>query len=542
MDVKTVIAAVRKHIKSAELEEAFLELERFFATQPAKFAGAKDTLVQIQAQYNKTNRDASLGILSSDEAKRSYNQSINQILILLDDIEVTPAERAQSSNRRSLYAILGMMILVVVAIVLYRTLNENTEPTIPPDQVQQNDCPSYEMESIFNIMILPFRPFDGNFLNVHKGIQERLGVLSDEENIKISPKILPIDVNDPSYPKTANAAKAIADNCKNTRLVIWGTTEQAGDQVITRTRFKFLDIGEFLKFTKLEIEDNSLVDTISTISSIPTEGQVTGEIEALILGIIAHMTNRSDAAIAWLEDYHPTDSSAILTRGMILADSYLKHAAPDSAMDAYNEVLKVHPQYALARNNRGLLYFNKGDYTSAIADLDVSIEKNPTNLNALAARGVSLLKTDHLAEAQKDLKAAQEKAPDDLFIRGRFRETASKIEAQVQEQQAAKRTLRRAPNNKEALKKLAESSAKIGDYETTEKTANRLLEIDPNSLPAFISRIKAALGRKDIAEAKRIYDQAIELGMKPEELLKGEPMLKNIIPLSKDNALNALQK
>lgn len=536
MDVQKIIAEVKKHVSSADIEEALEKLNQFLEQKKGQYEGLQDTLLQIQSQYFKTRKDEDMGLINPQDAKINYNQTINQLLKLLDELEapLRATNNSRKTGRRSLYAVLGMLALVVIAMVLYRTIGEIEEDPIPPDQVLQADCPEYDSESIFNIMILPFRPFDDKVQNIHEGIQERFGVLSDEEEIRISPKILRIDTQNQDYPKTATEAQAIASNCIGTQLIIWGTTETPSNSIITRTRFKFLDADNYLQFSKLEVEDLTLIDTINTISSIPTEGQVTGEIESLLLAIIAHMTNNEDAAIAFLESYTPQDSTGVLYKGMILADSYLKKDEPEKAMAAYDQVIEKHPDYWLARNNRGILFFNKGQYAEAVNDLNVRLKKNPDDLNALTVRGVSLLRSEQLAEAAKDLSNVVKKAPDNTFVKEKYEETATKIRIEESKQRTAKRSLQADPNNLNALNELAETSARLGDYQTTKETTSRILEIDPKSLTAYVNRIKAAWAEKNVKEARKVLQEAMDSGISKERLLKADPVIKALFENPRD--------
>ena len=62
-------------------------------------------------------------------------------------------------------------------------------------------------------------------------------------------------------------------------------------------------------------------------------------------------------------------------------------------MDDYDKAIALNPNYALAYNNRGVAYSNKGEVNRAIADYRKALEIDPyysTPKNNLKRLGVSL--------------------------------------------------------------------------------------------------------------------------------------------------------
>ena len=61
-------------------------------------------------------------------------------------------------------------------------------------------------------------------------------------------------------------------------------------------------------------------------------------------------------------------------------------------MADYSEAIRLDPKSAVAFNNRGNVYFRKGDFDRAIADYDEAVRLDPKNALAFCNRGRTKLK------------------------------------------------------------------------------------------------------------------------------------------------------
>jgi Tfp pilus assembly protein PilF len=70
--------------------------------------------------------------------------------------------------------------------------------------------------------------------------------------------------------------------------------------------------------------------------------------------------------------------------------SHVQNIVAESSHHAlvyYSEAIRLDPRYALAFNNRGIVYRDKGDLDHAVADYGEAIRINPRFANAFANRG-----------------------------------------------------------------------------------------------------------------------------------------------------------
>jgi tetratricopeptide (TPR) repeat protein len=71
------------------------------------------------------------------------------------------------------------------------------------------------------------------------------------------------------------------------------------------------------------------------------------------------------------------------------------------AINAYNKALHLNPGLSGALLNRGLAFYNRGEYEKATADLQASIQITPDDANAYHFLGVALLFDNRFEEAQQ---------------------------------------------------------------------------------------------------------------------------------------------
>jgi tetratricopeptide (TPR) repeat protein len=363
-----------------------------------------------------------------------------------------------------------------------------------------------------------------------------------------SARTLELDVNDDNaYPSNGKQAANIGNKCAS-QLIIWGTTESKNNNNIVLTRFKFLHLGEQFKFTKLKISEGANVDTLSSISSITTEGVLTEQVEAnmrLIFGLIAREMHNEELATRLLASVEPKDSAGVLLRGMALADTYLSLGQTDKAIASYNEVLETHPNYGFARNNRGVLLLERGLFAEAATDLSNLIAQQPNNLEARTARATAYVKADMLEKAGKEIESIERiqntikdstegqvktapKVPSELLAALK-KEYQQKVSTEELKKNRAEQTLKSNPNDVKAMEQKAVSSRNLGDYRTAAQTAERILTKDPDNPNAHATLIESKEALLQPEAAKQALQNAREAGLTKEKLIKIRPVLKEII-------------
>ena len=100
----------------------------------------------------------------------------------------------------------------------------------------------------------------------------------------------------------------------------------------------------------------------------------------------------------------PLSAKEYCNRGV----SYFEKGQYDKAIADYNKAIEIDPKDARAYNNRGIAYGKKGQYDLSIADFNKVIEINPSDAEAYINRGHTHMKSGNKEKACSDWKRACE--------------------------------------------------------------------------------------------------------------------------------------
>lgn len=544
MDKAQLISEVKILLGNAETENALSRLIEFLQGSP-EYRQLYDLALQASAQFRKIQRDEIQGLVSAEQSKLGYNQVTRQAFQIaewLQEGNLRPeASFAEARPRRWPLAAGIIALFLLLAGGGYWWFRSQQ---VDPEEPQAASClVEFSPSSPFNILLVPFLALNDNKLRPHITIAERLDALKRDYKIKCDLALYPEEIT----LLTTDDAAGRATECQ-AQLIIWGTTEGFPNNAIIQTRYKFVNRGDQLPLSKLKLTESSKLDTVTSISSIATSGVLTEQIEEsikLLFGLIAHESGDLPVAIEMLEKYETKDSAATLVKGMVLAQDYLASNQEQKAWESYNQVLDMHPNYALARNNRGILNYQKGNYLEAAEDLTVALAKDSTkvDVDALELRGSAYLKAEQLEKAKEDLSRVRElRLPDRSVDKNKkdaldkkIEEVDKKIETEEKKKASAEAQLRINPSNLTALNQKAESSRKLGDYREAVEAAQAVLRKDPDNIDAFVKIILAYRSAGDAVQVEKTVRRAEAAGISRSRLDRMVPFDLNRLPL-RDNA------
>ena len=530
MDPKTTLADIRRLVTEAKNEEAANRLLQYLDTAQEPQRSWRDTVGNLLAQYKRIRQQRERGTVSFDDARLAVNQITDGLLAALAGIEEglpapSPKEEPSASGKTPWLAI-GVVIALVLAGASFLMLRNSGQPTADEDddqlqqitgEAEEGECPTYDKDSEFNILVLPFLPLDDQPALVDRSIRLRLGERMEKYGVRGNVFSQKIDYNSDRYPLTSTQAADLARPC-NAQLIIWGTTEkianQGQSQLLTTTKFRFIKSDKFM-LTDLELSGESEVDTVTTLSSIATSAELTEELERslrLIFGLVAHETENY-ALAAELLDTVIMERGGVADNpkwGRIQADSYIKSGQDRKAIEVLDKMLSSKDTVNVeALLQRGLLEYRVGESVAASKDLNKVLEHDPDNEKALTARAAMSVKRNDLFQADQDLNRLEQMNNRSTTVKGIRESYRQREQVEQQKLQEAEQRIERNPNDTAAWRIKAESANSLGQFRQAESAANNLLSVDPKNIAALSTLQSIARYLPDSVQIKQRVKQSL---------------------------------
>jgi len=149
----------------------------------------------------------------------------------------------------------------------------------------------------------------------------------------------------------------------------------------------------------------------------------------------------------------------------------------NKAISDYNQALQIDSNYASVYNNRGLTYHMKGDFGQAISDYNQALQINPNYTEAYSNRGEAYHMKGDLNQAIFNFNQA----------------------------------LQINPNYVEAYNNRGLTYSDKGDLSQAIYDYNQALQINPNLVEAYHNRGTAYLAKGDLNSAISDYNQALQI-------------------------------
>lgn len=552
MEPRKIAEQVRQLIAQAETEEALRVLLEYLPTEK-RWSELKQAAAEAQAQFLNAKREANGGRITFDQADLIYNRVNNAVYQIADDLEngITRLTPAQQTRRMLPYLALAVAA-VALAITGYMVSSGSGDDDPAEPQQTQTGCPDFEAGDSFKILLWEYDSFNEDNVDSKKlpvALQNRLSSIDRDGLLQTGIYTL---AENQKYP----LRKEQALQCE-AQLSLWGTTDKVNEnQWIVITNFAFAKPWQLKRWGMSPGDDweksdiaatlplqGVFVDTISSLSSVFTEGKISTKVEQLLqiaIGLNATLTSDQNGAVATLESFESQDSTLALLGGMLLADNYTRMGKEEQALAAYEKVLSVHPNYALALNNYAALQIKKGNYGEAIATLDNAAAVAPKNADVLAMRGSAYLAVNQLDKAQKDFSKAQElttnkaagtearKEVRSKVIEQKVEELNVRVQQEKQRRSEAEQQLKVTPENVEALNTRADASKNLGDHKTAIQSANEVIKMQPDNVKAHTILVESLTALGDTAKARTALTRAEKIGIAPAEIKENAPLIRSL--------------
>ncbi|HRF41407.1 MAG TPA: tetratricopeptide repeat protein [Saprospiraceae bacterium] len=552
MEPRKIAEQVRQLIAQAETEEALRVLLEYLPTEK-RWSELKQAAAEAQAQFLNAKREANGGRITFDQADLIYNRVNNAVYQIADDLEngITRLTPAQQTRRMLPYLAIAIGA-VAIAFLGYWVSQQGGEDDPADTQQTQTGCPDFEAGDSFKILLWEYDSFNEDNVDSKKlpvALQNRLSSIDRDGLLQTGIYTL---AENQKYP----LRKEQALQCE-AQLSLWGTTDKVNEnQWIVITNFAFAKPWQLKRWGMSPGDDweksdiaatlplqGVFVDTISSLSSVFTEGKISTKVEQLLqiaIGLNATLTSDQNGAVATLESFESQDSTLALLGGMLLADNYTRMGKEEQALAAYEKVLSVHPNYALALNNYAALQIKKGNYGEAIATLDNAATVAPKNADVLAMRGSAYLAVNQLDKAQKDFSKAQElttnkaagtearKEVRSKVIEQKVEELNVRVQQEKQRRSEAEQQLKVTPENVEALNTRADASKNLGDHKTAIQSANEVIKMQPDNVKAHTILVESLTALGDTARVRTALTRAEKIGIAPAEIKENAPLIRSL--------------
>ncbi len=180
-----------------------------------------------------------------------------------------------------------------------------------------------------------------------------------------------------------------------------------------------------------------------------------------------------------------------------------------TAIEKYQQILKLDPRLAPAYNNLGALYFKQGQFHDAAEVLQRGLKIDPTMSSASALLGLSFFQMGEYAKARPHLEAALKAHPTDANAEFTLVNDLTKLgdfeTAAVHLQQLAKRQ----PGNERIWYLLGRVYMQL-----SEQALGKINQIDPNSVWAHEISAELMESMKNYEGAIVEYKKALEMAPK----------------------------
>lgn len=545
MEKQQIIDEIKKQISEAETEKALEQLQSYIASHE-NLQGLAEDIIQTQSQFEKIKKDETFGNLTYEEAKKHYSLIHQQLFHVLGEIERGP--KAGFVQKRRQKNIIGLSIAGVLILVLAGVLwvkKSGGEPSTTNIQT----CPSGFSgadPAAFKTLVLPFLDFENEKASVLTSnvILQQLDNFSSKHQLKILSGIYNSDFDLANYPTNSTKAKPFADTCQ-ANLLIWGSREKGPqNEEIILTRYKFFNLGEQFHMSRLVIDEENKLDTVSTLTQLATEGTAaTNDITTaigLLFGIIAHELGNHQVAIQALETLPmPDDTTTALVQGAFLADSYVKTQEFDKAKTTLDTLLGRHPNYFLGLVNRAAVNQERNDFTAAIDDYSKAGNLKPADSEVQIQKVKAYINNKQLDKAQQNLDTL-EKRNLPTNHREKLTPLRRKLDNMVTEEKSRKESAlesaRTNPNNINNLTQAADASKNLGDFSDAIRIVDRVLQLDPKNEEAQLIKIDILQrsGAKLETLINAVKNAEIQ-GVETSKILKRAPMLKDAKITTKNN-------
>ncbi|MEI6411474.1 MAG: tetratricopeptide repeat protein [Bacteroidota bacterium] len=524
-----VTAAIEALIGQGQLEQALDQLVIILDSDPqyAELAKAarvnQGELYQVKAQVLK-------GTIDTEDAQLANNKIADRALeiIKLAKLGRVTLENEQTPSPRKAwrYYAAGGIVTLAAVLLIWRFFG-----------TAASDCPRFKPEIKFRVLILPFRQTGENktgepAIEIADGLNT---LISKTPNLDTISTVEVKDNYTDGYPSPQHAEE-IANQC-GVQMIVWGKINQTStENYKLDIRYRLLNAGKV--YGSGDTSVNNLLESKNQGQLIRDIGTVT-EMLYIVLANKANVPVNNSLFASLMPKLSASDieksGSKPDTSLLLLLAANVYRQNPKEAIKIYDQVIKEYPEHTEARQKRGALLYEQGDYAGAVRDLDFAA---PNAANAspdlLKYRADAALQSGQPIKAQDDIDVLstrktdkndsnwvleKRKAVEDSLANLRI--YRDKLEKQVKSQ----------PRNVKARIKAAKANNQLGEPERSLKVLNVSSDkAAPKSDQEAVIAIEAHLMKHDTVSARSVLAKAEKAGFNVKGFQDRVGTVKALVP------------
>lgn len=529
MTTSQILPAAKQMIAEGNIELALTRLIELLESDPQYME-----LLQI-ARVNQAdvyqNKAALLkGTISTEDSRLVLNQVTDSAYQIINQIETgnfLPMGREEKPTRSQAwrYYVAGGIVALAAGIIIWRVLGGSFSKSTDNGV---NGCPNFGSTYKWKVMILPFKKTgattnDDPQYDISDGLNKLI-----QQTPGMNTQII-ADINEKydinlNYPNPSEAAD-IARNC-DAQMIVWGKINLGAAGYKLDVFYKLLDAGG------VRMTGDT---TINSLLQIKEDGQLklVADVNAIVRLLYVVLANQSRMPIAanlLKEDATSkmgalSETPADTAIALALADNLVQTGNKDQAIKVYDQVLETYPAQHEARQKRGALLYEKGDYAAAARDLEVAApEGQKVDPSVLRIRVEASLKSGQPDKAGDDLKRLKNsKNYDGTWFRKKDKEVSDSLVSMRASRDRKEQMANRQPQNTRAQLAAGRANIAVGDSDRAIKNADKALKTNPKNAEAYEIKIMASAGKGDTAQVRKEIETARREGVNVKGLLDKLP-------------------
>jgi len=526
MNSSQILPAIKQMIAEGNIDLALTRLIEFLESDPV-YAELLQIARVNQADLYQNKASLLKGTISTEDNRLALNQLTDNALQIVAWVEngnfTQPGKEILPTHSQAWrYYVAGGIVALAAAIVIWKFLGGGFSTST------DEACPNFGSKYQWKVMVLPFKQTGS------EGDEKPEFDISDGLNklIRQTPAMVTsviADVNekykiDENYPNPEEAAD-IARNC-DAQMIVWGKLNRS----LTSKDYKLDVFYKLLDAGGVRLTGDT---TLSSLLKIKEDGnlQLVADVDAIVRLLYVVLANQSrmpiaanlikvdtiSAKMSALGTTPPVDTAIAIA----MADNLVQNNKKEEAIQVYDNVLSAYPTNSEARQKRGALLYEKGDYAGAARDLDVAAPKaEKASSSLLRLRLDAALKSGQPDKANDDLKELKKtKNFDGAWINKKNKEVSDSLLVFQVRRDKKERMATSQPQNTKAQIDAGRANIAVGDSERAIKNAEKALKINPKNAEAYEIKIVANAHKGDTVQVRQDLEKARKEGLNVKGIL-----------------------